>query len=172
MLSRQGGGHQSNGAVGSLRLNLNQPITSKNRNREASRSTEREQASRHLHLHPRVGEGIRGPRCCGAGGGTEAVGGGGDCGAAQEASARTARVGSRKPAGRIGKGRKWAAFIGAILYQPAPPHQAGQPVAGVRQIGRRAGSAARPRAEGDRPARRPAAGPDHRQGVASAAPGC
>ena len=30
-------------------------------------------------------------------------------------------MGSRKPAGRIGKGRKWAAFIGAILYQPAPP---------------------------------------------------
>ena len=34
---------------------------------------------------------------------------------------QAARVGSRKPAGRIGKGREWGAFIGAILYQPAPP---------------------------------------------------
>jgi hypothetical protein len=61
------------------------------------------------------GEGAAG--CCDAGG---EVGG-----AAQEASARAASVGSRKPAGRIGRGREWGSFIGAILYEPAPPRSLG-----------------------------------------------
>ena len=73
--------------------------------------------------------------CCGAGGGTEAVGGGAEGEAAQEASARAARVGNRKPAGCIVRGREWAAFVGAILYEPAPPPHPGQPAAGVGQIG-------------------------------------
>jgi hypothetical protein len=48
-------------------------------------------------------------------------GDGGEGGAAQETSARAARAGSRKPAGRIGRGREYEVFIGAILYEPAPP---------------------------------------------------
>ena len=40
------------------------------------------------------------------------------------ASARAAKAGNRKPAGRIGRGREWAAFIGAILYEPAAPPEA------------------------------------------------
>lgn len=47
-----------------------------------------------------------------------------DGGAAQEAKVRAAKDGSRKPAGRMGMGREWAAFIGAILYEPAPPPEA------------------------------------------------
>jgi len=80
--------------------------------------------------------------CCGAGGGTEAVGGGGgeDGGAAQEASARAARDGSRKPAGRIARGREYAVFIGAILYEPAPP-PAPWPAGGGGGTDKRAGVA-------------------------------
>jgi len=74
----------------------------------------------------------------GAGGGTEALGGGdGDGGrAAQVASARAATVGSRKPAGRIGSGRESEAFTCTILYEPTPhpPPQPGRPAAGVWQI--------------------------------------
>jgi len=60
----------------------------------------------------------------GGGGGAfscEEGGGGGDGGAAQEASARAASAGSRKPAGRMGRGREYGVFIGAILYEPATP---------------------------------------------------
>ena len=88
----------------------------------------------------------------------------------QEARARAAKDGSRKPAGRIGRGREWVAFIGAILYEPSTPPVDG--AGGGRDgAGRWGGVVARPRAGGDSPRRPPAAGPDHRQGWASAGPG-
>ena len=49
-----------------------------------------------------------------------------DGGAAQEARVRAAKDGSRKPAGRMGMGREWAAFIGAILYEPASTPAGGE----------------------------------------------
>jgi len=52
-----------------------------------------------------VSDGAGGGGGCGAGGGSAAErGGDGGGGAAQEAWARAARYGSRKPAGRIGEG--------------------------------------------------------------------